>query len=153
MKNKILAILYWTWSITWNCLLTIPGLFATLFIVIFLKGKVHKNGFSIITEIGGNWGGLSLGAFAFCGGYTTVCENKEWFEHTRKHEFGHSIQGLWWGPLFAFVIGIPSVIRYHWYNHRALKGLPVPDYDAVWFEGHATKIGYKAINNIEGGKK
>lgn len=28
------------------------------------------------------------------------------------HEYGHGIQHLWWGPLFPFVIGIPSAARY-----------------------------------------
>jgi fatty acid desaturase len=28
------------------------------------------------------------------------------------HEYGHGIQHLWWGPLFPFVIGLPSAARY-----------------------------------------
>ena len=42
-----------------------------------------------------------------------------------------------------FVIVIPSATRY-WYRNWALaKGKKLPDYDAIWFEGSATKIGAK----------
>lgn len=30
------------------------GLLTTLICIIFLKGKVHKNGYTIIIEVGGN---------------------------------------------------------------------------------------------------
>ena len=44
-----------------------------------------------------------------------------------------------------FVITIPSVIRY-WYRNWALaQGKKLPDYDAIWFEGQATKWGKKYI--------
>jgi len=129
--------------------MTILGLIITGFCIIFLKGKVHKNGYSYIVEIGGNWGGLDLGAVSLCGGYTTECPDETWFQHTRRHEFGHSLQNLIWGPLFPFVIAIPSAIRYQYQNYRSRKGLPNKDYDAIWFEGQATKWGTKAIDKIE----
>jgi len=129
--------------------MTILGLIITGFCILFLKGKVHKNGYSYIVEIGGNWGGLDLGAVALCGGYTTTCKDENWFQHTRRHEFGHSLQNLIWGPLFPFVIAIPSAIRYNYQNWRSKKGLENKDYDAIWFEGQATKWGTKAIEKIE----
>lgn len=149
MKKIILGILYWIWSLTWNGLMTIIGLFVSIFCIIFLHGKVHKNGYSYIVEIGGNWGGLNLGAISLCGGYTTTYKNLEWFEHTRKHEFGHSLQGLIFGPLFPFLIALPSVIRYHYQNYRESKGLPNAEYDAIWFEGTATKWGTAFMNKYE----
>ena len=73
MKKKILKILagvgYWIVSLTWGALMTIPGLLITGFCILFLHGKPHRNGFSYIVEIGGNWGGLELGAVALCGRY------------------------------------------------------------------------------------
>ena len=149
MKNIILTILYWIWSLTWNGLMTVLGLFVLLYAIICKKGKIHKNGYSIIVEFGGNWGGLNMGAFAFCGGYTTTCKSLDWFEHTRRHEFGHSLQGLIWGPLFPFVIAIPSMIRYHYQNYRDKKGLPNAEYDAIWFEGQATRWGTTFMNKYE----
>ena len=129
--------------------MTFIGLVVTGFCILFLKGKVHKNGFSYIVEIGGNWGGLDLGAVSLCGGYTTKCPDENWFQHTRRHEFGHSFQNIIWGPLFPFVIAIPSAIRYHYQNWRSSKGLPNKEYDAIWFEGQATRWGTKAIEKIE----
>ena len=129
--------------------MTFIGLVVTGFCILFLKGKVHKNGFSYIVEVGGNWGGLDLGAVSRCGGYTTKCPDENWFQHTRRHEFGHSLQNIIWGPLFPFVIAIPSAIRYHYQNWRSSKGLPNKEYDAIWFEGQATRWGTKAIEKIE----
>lgn len=125
------------------------GLLTTLICIIFLKGKVHKNGYTIIIEVGGNWGGINLGCISLCGGYTTVCPDEDWFQHTRKHEFGHSLQNLIFGPLFPFIVAIPSAIRYHYQNYRSKKGLPNKEYDAIWFEGTATRWGTKVIAKIE----
>lgn len=149
MKKVLLGILYWIGQLTWGIIMSLIGLIAALICNIFLKGKAHKNGFTFIVEVGGNWGGVNLGCVSLCGGYTTVCPDKEWFQHTRKHEFGHSLQNLIFGPLFPFIVAIPSAIRYHYQNYRDLKGLPNKEYDAIWFEGTATKWGTKAINWIE----
>jgi hypothetical protein len=51
--------------------------------------------------------------------------------------------------LFPFIVAIPSAIRYHYQNYRSSKGLSNKEYDAIWFEGMATKWGTKAINKIE----
>ena len=142
-------VLYWIIQLTWGALMTIPGLLVTGFCILFLKGKVHKNGWSYIVEIGGNWGGLDLGAVALCGGYTTKTPDENWFQHTRRHEFGHSFQNIIWGPLFPFVIALPSAIRYHYQNARSKKGLPNKEYDAIWFEGQATRWGTAMIAKIE----
>ena len=141
---------YWFISLTWGLLLTLVGLIVTLFAIIFLNGKVHRNGFSYIVEIGGNWGGLNLGAVALCGGYTTKCPDEEWFEHTRRHEFGHSLQNLIFGPFMVFVVTLPSAIRYHYQNYRSRKGLPNKPYDQAIYEYTASKWGYYAINKLEG---
>lgn len=127
--------------------MNIAGVFTTLFVVIFLKGKIHKNGYGFITEVGGNWGGVSLGAFALCGTYyqpTSPHYNCKWYYETRKHEFGHSIQNMFLGPLFPFVVAIPSAIRY-WLDYF---GKLKKDYYAVWFERTASTWGTYWIDNI-----
>lgn len=141
-SKVLLGILYWIWQLTWGALMTIPGLLITGFCIIFLHGKPHKNGWSYIVEIGGNWGGLELGAVALCGNYYPG----DWYEHTRKHEFGHSLQQLIFGPLQPFIVGIPSAIRY-WYQ-RLTPG-PHQEYDAIWFEGSATRWGTKVIDWLD----
>ena len=145
-KKYLAFILYWTIQLTWGCLLTIPGIIITLF-AILIGGTPHKNGFSYIVEIGGNWGGLELGAVALCGRYYE--NDLYWFEHTRKHEFGHSIQQLMFGPFQLFIVGIPSAIRYWYQTIRNYKHLPNKPYDSIWFEGTATKWGTKWVDLIE----
>lgn len=140
----ILGILFWFVQLTWGALMTIPGLIVTL-VCILLGGKVHKNGFSYIVEIGGNWGGLELGAVALCGRYSE--NDKHYFEHIRRHEFGHSVQQLILGPLQLFIIGIPSALRYWYFELTPNK--KHQDYDYVWFEYTASKWGYFWINKIE----
>ena len=126
--------------------MTIPGLIVTGFCILFLQGKPHKNGFSYIVEVGGDWGGLEIGAVALMGSYGQKdgpCYNPNWYEHTRRHEFGHNVQQLIFGPLQLFIVGIPSICRY-WYDrldkkHKSDRG--VDWYDSIWFEGTATRWG------------
>ena len=149
MKKTLLKIGFWFLSLTWGVLMTLIGLIGLAFCWTFLKCKVHKNGFTAIVELGGNWGGVSLGAIAFCGGYTMNCPDPDYFQHVRRHEFGHSIQNVIWGPLFPFAIAIPSAIRCGYHKWRRKRNLPNATYDSIWFEGQATKWGTKAIDSIE----
>ena len=148
MKRILCGIAYWLLQLTWGIIMNVAGLFATLFCLIFLKGKMHINGYGFITEVGGNWGGVSLGAFALCGSYnqpTKECYDIFWYHHTRMHEFGHSLQNCVFGPLFLFIVAIPSAIRYWLYMKDKLKST----YDSVWFEHGATVLGTAWISYIE----
>lgn len=129
--------------------MTFIGFIVTGFCIIFLKGKPHKNGWSYIVEIGGNWGGLEFGAVALCGSYSVT--SPRWYDHTRKHEFGHSLQNIIFGPFTVLIVNIPSAVRY-WYNRIAeSKGKKFDSdwYDSIWFEGTATKWGTKVVEWIE----
>ena len=142
-KKAMFGIIYWAISLTWGALITYPGLLITLFCIIFLKGKPHKNGVTYIVEIGGNWGGLELGATALCGSYSK--SQPRFYDHTRAHEFGHNIQQLVLGPLQLFLVQIPSAVRY-WYGR--LKGLKHP-YDYALFEYTASKYGYYWMKRLD----
>lgn len=158
-KKVLFSVMFWVVSLTWGILLTTIGGIGTLVLNIAqgvaklfkkdLKIKTHINGCTLITEVGGNWGGFEMGAFAFCGNYSET--SKEWFEHTRKHEFGHSLQHLYMGPFFIFIVAIPSACRY-WYQRIMIKkGKKFPEgwYDSAWFEGGATKWGTKVVDWFE----
>ena len=141
--------LYYLIQSTYGILTFIPGLLVTLIFKIF-GCKTYKNGYGFITTVGGNWGGLSLGPFAFCGRYNELdgpCQSVYWYNHTRKHEFGHSIQVLFMGPLFIFIVAIPSAIRY-WYQRLTPNKKHKP-YDSIWIEGFATRVGTKLVDKIE----
>lgn len=149
-KKILFSIMFWLVSLTWGCLFTIPGLIIVLALAV--NGyKAHRNGCSIIVEIGGNWGGLSIGAVALCGNYSET--SPDWFEHTRRHEFGHAIQQLILGPFQLFLVSIPSAIRYWYQRIRMSKGLPNEPYDQAIFEYTASKYGYKWANWLENASK
>ena len=159
IKKVLFCIMFWVISLTWGIIMTIIGLLATLLLNIVkfagklvgydLKIKTHVNGCSLITEVGGNWGGLELGAVALCGNYSKT--NPNWFDHTRKHEFGHAIQHCLLGPLFIFIVALPSAARYWYQRIMESKGktFPADWYDSIWFEGGATSWGTKAIEWLE----
>lgn len=48
---------------------------------------------------------VSLGAFVFVAGSPYEAR-----ERTLVHEYGHTIQSLFLGPLYLFVIGLPSIL-------------------------------------------
>lgn len=119
----------------------VGGIVALACLILGYRPKLYCG--CVLFELGENWGGLSLGRFSFVSTKST--------EYTRQHELGHSIQNAQWGPLFPFVIGIPSAIRY-WYREwvincskrpRPLNLLP---YDSIWFEGQATQYGKDFYN-------
>lgn len=102
MKRFMYYFLQWTWGITMNIMGAIMCLVA-----LCCKWPIQKyrNGVEILFP--NNFGGLELGMFFVRGkDCPGVC----------PHEYGHGIQHLWWGPLFPFVIGIPSAARY-WLRH------------------------------------
>ena len=148
--RKLMFIGYWFLSLTWGCLLTIPGLLVAL-VLSLCRCKVHKNGFGIIVEVGGNWGGFDMGPVSLCGRYSQIdgpCYDMDWYEHTRRHEFGHSLQNIIFGPFQLFIVVIPSVIRYHYQNWRDNKGLENKPYNSIWFEGTASAWGSNFIDKL-----
>ena len=67
------------------------------------------------------------------------------------HEYGHTIQSLFFGPLYLFLIGIPS---FAWgalprYRKQRKKGRPYSDF---WTERSANKLGERATKerSLEG---
>lgn len=149
MKKIIFKIVYWIISLTWGLLMSFIGLFACAIALLFYQGRFYKNGCSYIVVVGGNWGGISLGCFSLCGNYDLT--NPAYFEFTRQHEFGHSIQNLIFGPLFPFVVAIPSACRYWYKRIMESKGkkFPATWYYDVWFESTATTWGLYWTKELE----
>ena len=116
--------LFYFLSFTWGILINIFGLAAAGIMHLIGKTPERYKG-SIVYKIGRNWGGLNLGVFSF------VSENAS--QHTLDHEFGHAIQNVIYGPLYPFIVAIPSFIRYHYRNNS--KKPSQTKYDAKWFEG------------------
>lgn len=93
-------ILFWTW-----CL---PQTLLGLVIFLFLKitGGVYLTkgykGVCVVIMDQARFG-VSLGQFIFLSKYRDT--------HIVMHEYGHTIQGFIFGPLYLFAVGIPSITR------------------------------------------
>lgn len=137
MKNKFL---FYFLSFTWGLPMTLIG--GVVAIVLLAMGyKPKKYGYCWYFEVGENWGGVELGVIFLV--------DKHTFDDTKSHELGHALQNCWFGPLMPFIVCIPSATRY-WYREYLVwsgkkKYSELPDYDAIWFEGQATKIGEQFI--------
>lgn len=132
MKKAVLIFL----SCVWGFPMTFIGLLATLALLITgHKPKQHGIGWYFV--VGSRWGGVNLGLT------TIVCAISEKDGHTLKHETGHALQNCAFGVLMPFLVCIPSAVRYWWRIYQKRKiGTILAEYDAVWFEGQATRWGY-----------
>lgn len=108
--KTIKTILFWFAHCTWGILMTLIGAVGAL--AMLIKGiKPRRHGYSIYFVAGHNWGGVCLGPFFFV---SDDCDDID----SKTHEAGHSLfQALPLGPLFPFVVGIPSAIRYYLFNY------------------------------------
>lgn len=133
--------LFYLLSFTWGLPMTLCG--ALVALVLLLAGyKPKKWKYCYYFEVGHNWGGLELGAFFIV--------NKNSSTYIKNHEHGHAIQNCWFGPLFPFIVAIPSAIRYWWRELLTKCGkTDLPDYDSIWFEGQATRVGTKLVEKIK----
>lgn len=142
MKKENMFLFYLL-SFTWGLLFTLVGLIVLLFIRIFLNRKVYKYrivaGRIAIIFKNRLPGGMNLGI-------VYIIDERSQFDTTLQvHEIGHSIQNAWFGPLFIFLIGLPSLIRASlWDRIRARKYRKTgtyPSYYDIWFEKQATELG------------
>ena len=91
---------------------------------------------ALTVTVGKYWGGLSLGCF--------LLVNEGASKSLLTHEYGHSFQNIVFGPLFPFLIGIPSALRYWAREIESRRGkADLPAYEAIWFERQATRWGEK----------
>ena len=79
--------------------------------------------------------GVSLGLFIFC--------PKDGGIHL--HEYGHTFQSLWFGPLYLLFVSLPSLLWAglpHFRRMRREKQIP---YSRLYCEGWADRIGARYI--------
>lgn len=121
---------------TWGVLQTFVG--TIVFLITLLCGCRHiwLNG-SVITEIRGNWGGITLGMFAFVDYMPAGDRAKQY--NLVLHEYGHTIQSYMLGPLWIFIIGIPSLIWAGFFESYRIKNNV--SYYSFYPEKWANKLG------------
>lgn len=133
MKHRWLIYLL---NYTWGILTTTAGWVVYGFCLLFLKKHIGERGKFMhchYLTIFDHWGGLSVGI-------TFLTDKQAWLP-TQRHECGHTIQNALYGPLFIFLIAIPSAIRYWQQEIRSRKGLQNKPYDLIWFEQSASDLG------------
>jgi hypothetical protein len=131
--------LYYLLQFTWGLLMNIIGAAVFGALIVFGKKKPKKFGNCWYISVGKSWGGLELGTFF-------LTDSRESLS-TKYHEAGHGLQNIVWGPLFPFVIGIPSALRY-WYRKLTPNKKHKP-YDSIWFEGQATEWGRRYYDHSD----
>jgi len=104
----IFYMLYYIIQFSWGLLQNLIGL--AYFLLTPKNKQIFFNG-ALVGFHGQNWGGISLGIFIIINGTKT----EQWEKNTLIHEYGHTIQSLLLGPLYLFVIGLPSFI---WCNSK-----------------------------------
>ena len=114
MKKTLIAILLYIWQLPQNlCGLLLTAFLPTM-VPIDFKGVAHRLPSSLIFISDRMSGGISLGRYVVL---NTGLSSKY---ATFAHERGHSIQSMILGPLYLFVIGIPSILWAAWWNESRL---------------------------------
>ena len=129
--------LYYLIQFTWGMFANLLGvILATILICFGFRPYWYGRNFSFALPINS---GMSLEIFLF--GPENASTN------LKNHEHGHSIQNLYFGPLFLGMVAIPSVTRFWVRELRIKKGEKLKTkYDDIWFEGQASKTGDKFMN-------
>ena len=128
------GFLFWLASCTWGIVMSLFGFFVALGLLVS-GHKPHIFHWYIYFEVGEHWGGFECG--------TIFVVNHGAGLSIKQHEAGHGLQNIMFGPLMPLIVSIPSAVRY-WVRHFKIKkglGATLPDYDSVWFEGMATRLG------------
>lgn len=141
--KKVRAFLFYLDQFTWGILQNIVGFIG--FMIMKAKGceheKFHRSYITYIEKK--NFGGVSIGIFIFINASKTGDVRHD----IRVHEYGHTIQSAILGPIWPFVIALPSVI---WcglpaiVNYRAKKDV---SYYWLYCEGWSNLCGLWATKD------
>ena len=122
--------LFYLIQFTWGLSVNLAGLL--VFLCCRRRSRRERFCNSIVTYLPGNHGGLSLGIFIFISADSSS---------GTRHEYGHTIQCLFLGPLYWIVIAVPSIIWCHCFaGYRKKYGI---SYDTLYCEHWATAWGKK----------
>ncbi len=136
----ILVFFYWLVQLSWGIVQNLIGFFLMLK---FIKCKKMFYFGSILVAHNGVFGGISLGGFIF----VKDIADKDKFYQMAVHEYGHTIQSLLFGPLYLFLVGIPSVVwSAIWYT-KLKKGVELK-YTSIYPENFANWLG-RIVTKLE----
>ena len=124
-KSKLLTYIVNFFLLIWMLPQTLTALIA---LAIFRNGEWYYNEDAKILVYKVNKGHL----------FGTACS-----ENTIKHETGHSVQSLIFGPLFHIIVSLPSICLF-WYKRLTNKDQKF--YHSHWPENHADKLGHVDVS-------
>lgn len=130
MKKALFYIINFTWCIAQNIL-------GALLLIKYRKCERARFFNHIIVYHNSHWGGVSLGMFVFINGK----REEEWIKAVKVHETGHSLQSLILGPLYLFIIGIPSFVWCNAKRYKELRAKTGRSYYDFYCERWANKLG------------
>ena len=144
----LLGVIYYTLQWTWGILQNLIGLAIWLGLRIF--GRTDRHGRFRFASVTGwkNEGSMGMGMFIFVSRHLPLRDLRDgqpgtYEEHILSHEYGHPVQSAILGPLYLFVIGIPSLI---WANFKPLAKRWISgkkDYESFYPEKWATRLGVR----------
>lgn len=136
--------LYYTFACTWGIIMTAIGLLVSGILKVvklcsFGKINITFQPYHWIYSISVGpdyWGGCELG---LC-----FLRDQKSNDSIASHEFGHTFQNCLFGPLFPFIVALPSA--YRWWARELNKdpNKKFAAYDSAWFEDAATQCGLYA---------
>ena len=121
-KHRITEIFYVMLQFTWGIIQNIMGVFLTLFWRLKNPGAGMGRYHGAVLTKWPKKSSMGLGMFIFFGH-----EGAPDADNVLSHEFGHTVQSAVLGPLFLFVIGIPSYLWANlrpFVNFRHKRGIP-----------------------------
>ena len=134
MKKFFFYLVQFTWALPQN----LVG--AMAYLILSRKHEHERFHNSYITYVEKeNFGGVSIGIFIFI----NPARKEDWLHDTRIHEYGHTIQSLFLGPVWLFVVALPSVI---WAGSKRLADYRKKNdvsYYTLYCEGWANLWGAK----------
>ena len=120
--------LFWIWQWTWG----VPQTFIGLIVYLCNLGRPHETYRGCIVTRWKNRGSMGMGMFLFLG-----CDDSQ----VRVHEFGHSVQSLFLGPLFLPIMGIPSFLWCNIPYFRRMRKEKDISYYRFYPESTANRLG------------
>ena len=136
--------LYYLLACTWGIIMTLLGLIITVVLGIAKLFKANitfkKYGFIYGIKVGPDyWGGFDTGLM--------YIRDQKSADGLDAHEFGHTFQNCILGPLFPFIVAIPSACR--WWARTLFPKKNWKAYVSAWFEDAASQCGRYAIKSIK----
>ena len=128
MKKFIFYLIQFTWALPQNLI----GLL--VYLCLYKKCTHERFHNSFISYVNNdNFGGISIGIFIFM----NPKRDKKRIHDTKIHEYGHTIQSLFLGPVWVLIIAIPSVIWCNLKYFRELREQKNISYYTLYCEGWA----------------